>query len=261
MDQIKNQNLQTVGDDNLKKSQFLKKTLIQFLLSVVSIFSFVLSYYSWLPFSLNGYLSVLSFHLLNYTIDRKYMFLLCNGILVFLARNSYFFSSSTDLHDKLATRNVDQFWLKPEFSEMIDYVVEKEVVVESVGSLENNILENEDGEEVREGQKEAEEDEKNGTFISEDNKEEEKRVPIEEEDEEENGILISEEDNKEDEKRVPIEEEEEEEGGGGQEEEEEDAEEENGSLSTEELNKKFDEFIKKMKEGIRIEAQEQLVFV
>ena len=44
-------------------------------------------------------------------------------------------------------------------------------------------------------------------------------------------------------------------------EEEEEEEEGNGTLSTEELNKKFDDFIRRMKEEIRIEAQQQLVMV
>ena len=42
---------------------------------------------------------------------------------------------------------------------------------------------------------------------------------------------------------------------------EEEEEEGNGTLSTEELNKKFDDFIRRMKEEIRIEAQQQLVMV
>lgn len=47
------------------------------------------------------------------------------------------------------------------------------------------------------------------------------------------------------------------------EEEEEEQEEKRGleKLSTEELNKKFDDFIRKMKEELRIEAQQQLVVV
>ncbi|KAF4362257.1 hypothetical protein F8388_008141, partial [Cannabis sativa] len=46
------------------------------------------------------------------------------------------------------------------------------------------------------------------------------------------------------------------------EEDEDDEEEEelgNGKLSTEELNKKFDEFIRRMKEELRIEAQQHLI--
>lgn len=35
----------------------------------------------------------------------------------------------------------------------------------------------------------------------------------------------------------------------------------NGVMSTEELNKKFDEFIRRMKEELRIEAQRQLIMV
>jgi len=48
-----------------------------------------------------------------------------------------------------------------------------------------------------------------------------------------------------------------------EEDQEEEEEEGNGMsiMSTEELNKKFDDFIRRMKEEIRIEAQQQLVMV
>ena len=46
-----------------------------------------------------------------------------------------------------------------------------------------------------------------------------------------------------------------------EEDDEEEEEEGSGTLSTEELNKKFDDFIRRMKEEIRIEAQQQLVMV
>lgn len=42
---------------------------------------------------------------------------------------------------------------------------------------------------------------------------------------------------------------------------EEEREEQNGMLSTEELNKKFEDFIRKMKEELRIEAKQKLVMV
>lgn len=44
-------------------------------------------------------------------------------------------------------------------------------------------------------------------------------------------------------------------------EEEEDLEEANWVISNEELNKKFDDFIRRMKEDLRIEAQRQLIMV
>ncbi|XP_031258937.1 troponin T, skeletal muscle-like [Pistacia vera] len=46
-----------------------------------------------------------------------------------------------------------------------------------------------------------------------------------------------------------------------EEEEEEEEREQNGMISTEELNKKFEDFIRKMKEELRIEARQQLVMV
>lgn len=74
--------------------------------------------------------------------------------------------------------------------------------------------------------------------------EEEEEVAAAAEEEEETGILALEDEKEE--TFVGVEEEE---------------EEENGKLSTEELNKRFDDFIRKMKEEIRIEAQRQLVIV
>ncbi|RVW95155.1 hypothetical protein CK203_025650 [Vitis vinifera] len=83
-------------------------------------------------------------------------------------------------------------------------------------------------------------------------------MEVEEEEGRENGLVITEEE-------VDVEVEEEEERQMGQEnwflvikeeEEEEEAEEETGLLSAEELNKKCDDFIKKMREGIKFEAQQ-----
>lgn len=50
-------------------------------------------------------------------------------------------------------------------------------------------------------------------------------------------------------------------GGKEEEEMEYEDEEENGRLSTEELNKKFDDFIRRMREDLRIEARQQLIMV
>ena len=127
--------------------------------------------------------------------------------------------------------------------------LQKEAVTESKASAENVAMEQ--GREIdhliREVQDETgkpagdEEGEAGGG--------EESRSSFSKEEEEETGSFVLEEKKEQNESvsEFLIEEEEEEEG--------------NGTLSTEELNKKFDDFIRRMKEEIRIEAQQQLVMV
>ncbi|XP_057485321.1 uncharacterized protein LOC130771679 [Actinidia eriantha] len=150
-------------------SKFLKQ-VTQLLLSV-SIFSFFFQY------SFNKlHLSKLSFQILSHTMDKIFIFLICNGILVFLAKSSSF----------KKIRDGFESSLEKEINEPLENVQEKE---EEEYSMEGEV-----------------EDSKN--FI--------------EEEEEEEEIV-------------------------------------NGLLSREELNKRFDEFIRRMKEEIRIGAQQQLV--
>ncbi|GFZ21178.1 hypothetical protein Acr_29g0003400 [Actinidia rufa] len=110
-------------------------------------------------------------------MDKIFIFLICNGILVFLAKSSSF----------KKIRDGFESSLEKEINEPLENVQEKE---EEAYSMEGEI-----------------EDSKN--FIEEEEEEEEEIV--------------------------------------------------NGLLSREELNKRFDEFIRRMKEEIRIGAQQQLV--
>ncbi|XP_010253017.1 PREDICTED: uncharacterized protein LOC104594431 [Nelumbo nucifera] len=196
MEQIKLQHLTTVR--KLNKSLF-SGMVLQFLLSLF-IFSFLISYTSWLSFYLHSF-NLFSFqHLFNYNVDRKYMFLLCNGILVFLATNSGLIGSSplkTDIHDDFFKSEGDGDGLRsvPQVSEMEASVVDMEVGVENIGFSENIAVVVVEKEVIGNG------------FLNTEGVEEER-------------------------------------------------EEENGLLSTEELNKKFDDFIKRMKEGLRNEAQQ-----
>ncbi|XP_010270213.1 PREDICTED: uncharacterized protein LOC104606614 [Nelumbo nucifera] len=202
----------------INTSFFLKKFL-QFLFSL-SIFSFLLSFTSILNNSISS--DLLPFQLFNYTVDRIYMFLLCNGILVFLATNSGLIRSSspfmTDLHYDQFKSNGHHLRPIPQAPEMEleASVIEKDEIdddeVENIdGCLEKNVVGKQ--EQVR------------------------NRLLLEQEEEESNGFLNLEEID------------------------EDDGEGENGLLSTEELNKKFDDFIKKMKEEIRLEAQRQVIRV
>lgn len=131
-----------------------------------------------------------------------------------------------------------------------EYGLQKEAVTESNASAENFAMEQ--GREIDHLVKEVQE-ETGKSDVDEEGEAggEESRsfISKQEEEEEETGSFVLEEKKEQNESvsEFLIEEEEEEEG--------------NGMLSTEELNKKFDDFIRRMKEEIRIEAQQQLVMV
>ncbi|GMY30982.1 cilia- and flagella-associated protein 251 [Fagus crenata] len=205
----------------------------QLLLSV-SLFSFFFTHSYLLSFlqPFNFYFSTFPLQLFSHTLDKNYIFLLCNGLLVFLAKYSGLIRSLSG-----AYHNEESF-------KSSEDDLQKEVVTERSGSAANVAMEQ--GREIE-------------NFIKEVQQETHEKSAVDEEKEggEESRSFISkqEEDEKEQKELVndffieeTVEEEEEEEEG-------------NGILSTEELNKKFDDFIRRMKEGIRIEAQQQLVMV
>ncbi|KAA8523556.1 hypothetical protein F0562_009979 [Nyssa sinensis] len=179
--------------------------------------------------------------ILSHTMDKNCIFLLCNGILMILAKTSGFIrsSSATDLDDQSVNKkNGGGLQLSPE---MNDSLLQKKVLVETT---ENVVVEEE-----REDEYSIEEKTENTNLMVEDHEEQEAG----------NGLLINT-------------------GGEGREEEtgtsvteveeisEKDLdsdfqEEEEGLFSAEELNKKFDDFIRRMKQEMRIEAQQQLIMV
>ncbi|KAL9457306.1 hypothetical protein AB3S75_006367 [Citrus x aurantiifolia] len=184
------------------KSFFIKMAT-KFLLPV-SIFSIVVSYSSLISAALKLFS--------GYSIDKNYMFLLCNGILVFIVKNSGVINKSPE--EKEADLVNAKHAIKEKQSE-------QQVVKLSEEKVDM---------EVEEAQPE-----KGSCAVVAD----EIVVPVaqvdgdeEEAQEQECEILITDEDR---------------EGG-------------IGLLTTEELNKKCDEFIRKMKEGIKFEAQ-QLIMV
>ncbi|KAL7216443.1 hypothetical protein ACSBR1_028393 [Camellia fascicularis] len=143
--------------------------------------------------------------ILSYTTQKNFIFLFCNGILVFLIRNSGLPHTSQTNH------NV------PELGERIA-LAREEVVEIKEEKIENSVTEGGSNE------NEVLNDEDNKFLVVE--KEEEGEGVDETEDDDE-FVVIGEED-----------------GGEGME-----------LLSAEELNKKCDEFIRKMREEIKIEAQ------
>ncbi|KAG6685917.1 hypothetical protein I3842_12G135800 [Carya illinoinensis] len=223
--------------------QFLKK-VTQLVLSV-SLFSFFFSHSSSLSFPQSfDFLSAFPFQLFGHTVDKNCIFLICNGLLVFLSKYSGLISSlPRSNHDEESITSVD-LGLQPDSStlETNEATLENKVMVETVGSAENVALKQrrEIDYLIKDVKKETEntavEEGENRFFISEE--EEEGVVYVSEDEKEQNESATSSFINKEEEEN-----------------------EGNEKLSIEELNKKFDDFIRRMKEEIRIEAQRQLVMV
>ncbi|KAJ8770500.1 hypothetical protein K2173_017991 [Erythroxylum novogranatense] len=179
------------------------------------------------------------FWLLSRALERKYMFLLCNGILAFLAKKSSS-SSGSDISqlpgvvDAIA-EDVDEF-TSPSFEALEDDILLVDEDNEEVKREERSLLEP--------PPKKLEEKEEETTYVKglegevsikkddvkQGEKEEERAFTVKQEGDEYGGEAPSMEANEE-------------------------------SVSTEELNRKFEEFIRKMKEEIRIEAQQQLIAV
>ncbi|KAJ4838290.1 hypothetical protein Tsubulata_041617 [Turnera subulata] len=245
MDPAELQDLQKLNQ--FTNSHTLKK-ITQLLLSV-SLISFFLSNLSWL--SLIQYLNIYStfpVKLFSHTLDKNCIFLLCNGLLVFVAKYSGLFSSTSSskysLNSYKSFNDYEEGSIPPLAPELP--VVDKELIlVESEVQRRSSSLEEEkENEQVMEAveEKEAEElinvqdeVEEDGDSTAEQGEDDQIEVQ-----ELYNVFLIQEEEEEDDIDEV---------------------EEGNGLLSTEELNKKFDEFIRKMREEIRIESQQQLVMV
>ncbi|XP_042029742.1 uncharacterized protein LOC121776614 [Salvia splendens] len=167
------------------------KTATLRLLALLSFLSLMYSYFfSGLSSYYNIQFSTLIFSLFAHAMDRKYVFLICNGIVAFLVK-SLSFTSSSGVSQTPPTL----------VQEKVEYGVGEEEETDTREECSYGAL----------SEEEEDEDEDNGG-VDEDDK-----------------------------------------GGEGASREEE--------VSTEELNHKFEEFIKKMKEEIRIEAEQPLIAV
>lgn len=161
------------------------------------------------------------------------MFLICNGIVAFLAGYSGFGSSAppgSGINVEFLKRNEDGGSSASELSDMKPLVVDKGATVEgTVGSLGHDALVVEDDQDQQE---------ENEPFYLEEQERENQALIVEDgEGEEETGSLIP------------------------KAEEEEEMKENEELTGTEELNKKFEDFIRRMKEELRVEAQRQLITV
>nr|KYP41354.1 hypothetical protein KK1_037280 [Cajanus cajan] len=219
MDQTKTHKISAFTQSTKAHNYLIK--LIQLLVSL-SLFSFFIPPSSLLAFlyHFNFYFSTFSFQLFTHTIDKNCMFLLCNGLLVFVGiTRSLSKSSSVGESYKYVEDGSQSSYSDVQANEPIMLV--GKVVMEKNHEPDEQNTEAEHAIEIKYyGEEEGEES--IGDIVLEENDE----------------FMI-----------------------GESVEEEEVVEEPNYVLSTEELNKKFDDFIRRMKEDLRIEAQRQLLMV
>ncbi|PQQ20219.1 uncharacterized protein Pyn_05360 [Prunus yedoensis var. nudiflora] len=218
-------------------NQLLKKAT-KFLLSV-SVVTFCIPNSSLLSclHSLNFYFSTFPYQLFTHTIDKNCMFLICNLLLVVLAKCSGLIRSPSPPHrtnDETTFKNREggSGFESPMLETEEPAIQKEDVKVESMESAEHVAAEEgqqseplinqveTDAEKAAEEYKDQKEQKPESEFIVPE--EEEENGTLAEEDEDGNGMLSS---------------------------------------STEELNKKFEDFIRRMKEELRIEAQRQLIMV
>lgn len=215
---------------------YCSKKAIKILLTL-SLFSILFSYSS----LFSSLFSTLSTKLFScyyyYSTDRNYIFLLCNGILILIFKNSGLFANAPSGTDNYAKKNVQSH----QSTGFREYNVKKNAQSNQYASVSNVSSSSQiNAEEITKAAVEVDKAE---------------RAIISFTDEVgENVTLIAH--NEEKEKQVVVEllnfvEEEEEEHVNTEEEEEEEVIE---LLSREELNKKCEEFIRKMKCGIKLEA-------
>ncbi|KAL5771726.1 hypothetical protein ACOSP7_015880 [Xanthoceras sorbifolium] len=226
-----------------KNDHFLKRTFQLVIISVSAFSSLFICYYStgfslFPQYSFNFYFSTFLFSLFTHTLERKYMFLICNGILAFLAKSSLSCNSSSSSPSVFvnAGGDHDEFSLSAsEMSQMKEPVlVDEEVIIIPVTSSSS--------EEKQEQEQEKQERE---CLVGEKERESDQSGVIQEEEEEG--------DDDDDIGEAEAEAVPEAAGSGGGANED--------ISSTDELNRKIEEFIRKMKEEIRIEAQQQLITV
>ncbi|KAE9594757.1 hypothetical protein Lalb_Chr18g0057151 [Lupinus albus] len=209
--------------------QFLKRTS-QFVFSV-SVFYFLFWYtsgFSLHPQSFNAYFSTCLFSMFTHTLERKYMFLICNAILAFIAKTSLKNPSSPtsvfDLEFNQESLNLSEInapvsvpFRSSEFQENAPLMVEEQVLEQAKCN-----------EEVLEASEEQENETLYALTEGKDNESyiEETESEVEDDEVADTTMTINEQ-----------------------------------LINTDELNRKFEEFIRKMKEEIRIEAQRQLIAV
>ena len=231
MDQIQNQKLP--NDAKVDEYHFLRRTLqVVLSLFILSLFFCYSHGVSFFPYSFSVYFSTCLFSLFTHTLERKYMFLICNGILAILAKTSV--SGGSNYHDVSYSDETTVQGSELSVDKTRSAAVIAEDQVEYYSSVGAGFVDEEEQEQEQE--QETIEDEEQGRSY-----------------EALSGSGTSSADENENQ-------EEDQEIGSGSEfssKKEANINDEDQLISTDELNKKIEEFIRKMKEEIRIEAQQQ----
>lgn len=218
----------------------LIKKVGKFLVSVCVCF-FCFSQASLLSFlqSINFYLSTFPYKLLTHTMDKNSIFLIFNLLLVVLAKYSGLIRSLSWSSTCYRISDEASFNINTEGGFRVESSMLRQEDQEAIASSSTDNVSNagdqkegeffinqveQDADNAVEEYKEEEHDEPKSRFIISEEEEEETGIFTEEYEEAGNGMLTS-------------------------------------STSTEELNKKFDDFIRRMKEELRIEAQRQPIMV
>ncbi|KAF2292443.1 hypothetical protein GH714_022829 [Hevea brasiliensis] len=176
----------------------------------------------------------------NSNIGKNYTFLLCNGILVFIVKNSGLLGTSHQEINLIKNGESPQKELETVSAEKQEQeIADKCLVMVKGAALITQDVVNEEVNEITMVDEEHEDDEEAQDLVSEEVNEI-TMVDEEHEDDEEAQDVVSEEVNE----IIMVDE------------EHEDDEEEIGLLNVDELNKKCDDFIRKMKEEIKFEAQQ-----
>ncbi|XAR65754.1 hypothetical protein NMG60_11009970 [Bertholletia excelsa] len=226
MDETGKQNLEI--SSQFEKHHKLLKMALQVLVSL-SLLSFILFYSS----AISNFFPIFNFHLplFRRTLERKYMFLICNGIVALVVKTLSFTSSfpspASAFTDDFANTNIDGTK-----SSMVENETPFEENEHAMGNAAAQVEDKNHGEQgggVRVGgllsNKQAEEIESPAPIIGMESEEKE------DEEVEEGGTLMNPTSTRAE------------------------------DVSTEELNRKFEEFIRKMREELRVEAQQQLIAV
>lgn len=259
MDQLKYQSIASLTQ-SIKAHHNLVK-LTQLLVSV-SVCSFIFSPSSLLIFLhyFKFYLSTFPFQLFTHNIDKNCMFLLCNGLLVFVGiTRSFSGSSGNDEPSKYIEDDEPSKYIEDDSqSQYLEVEANKPMLEKTREFDEQNIAADQEAIEIKYCDEEVEEKIEKTTLVDVEQEKESSQSVLEEEEKEPHEENIENEDKGSEADYFLIEENIEDE---EEEEVEDDVDEENCVLSTEELNKKFDDFIRRMKEDLRIEAKRTLVMV
>ncbi|KAL8033420.1 hypothetical protein ABFX02_13G157800 [Erythranthe guttata] len=218
--------------------QLIKKMIPQLLLSV-SLFSFLFSYSSYSPkfqlFSAKYYFQ----YLMSRTLNKNFLFLICNGLLVFLAKTSGLVRAPSE-SDDLLHKKIGLELLK---KTLLDKYVSGEVINDDDPKQEEQEHEHEQEEQEHEHEQEEGENDESpkevSIFVAESEEEDLAEegggaCDLEDVEKDENGAdedssricwLFDDDDDEDDDEEGD----------------------EKVELSTEELNKKFEDFIRKMK--------------